>query len=225
MAEGPSLAVPALSDSQRATLAALCDTFIPATGDPADGTGDAHVDRVSGLIDRIADPRARFQLRLLIAALGNPLANALSGGPLRGFAAMTAPQRVELLRAMATSRLQLRRAGFQALKRLAHVGYYAWPAPNGRHPAWEAVGYPGPLPHSASEQDRALPELTLDRDTTLDCDVVVVGSGAGGGVAAGVLAQGGRSVIVLEKGRQHTARDFSWSEGEALTSTYLDGGL
>ncbi len=39
-------------------------------------------------------------------------------------------------------------------------------------------------------------------------EVVVVGSGAGGGVVAGELAERGRSVLLLEAGGHHTAEDF-----------------
>ncbi len=215
-----------LSRRQRAVLRALCETFVPPTGDPADGTGDPHLARVESLIDRIEDPSNRAKLLLLLTALGNPVANAAFGAPLKPLHGMSPAQRVRLMRGMAESGIQLRRAGFQAIKRLVNVSHYAWPAtPDGRHPAWEAVGYPGPLPHLPTERDERLPELAVDRDQTLDCDVVVVGSGAGGGVAAGVLAQGGRSVVVLEKGAQHTPKDFSWIEGESLANTYLDGGL
>ncbi len=46
-------------------------------------------------------------------------------------------------------------------------------------------------------------------------DVVVVGSGAGGGVVAGELAQRGRDVLLLELGSHHTAASFTRWEAKA----------
>ena len=46
-------------------------------------------------------------------------------------------------------------------------------------------------------------------------DVIVVGSGAGGGVVAGELAQCGRDVLLLEAGPHRTADDFSRWEAKA----------
>ena len=46
-------------------------------------------------------------------------------------------------------------------------------------------------------------------------DVIVVGSGAGGGVAAGELAQCGRDVLLLEVGPHRTADDFTRWEAKA----------
>jgi choline dehydrogenase-like flavoprotein len=46
-------------------------------------------------------------------------------------------------------------------------------------------------------------------------DVVVVGSGAGGGVVAGELAQCGRDVLLLETGPHKTADDFARWEAKA----------
>ena len=47
-------------------------------------------------------------------------------------------------------------------------------------------------------------------------DVVVVGSGAGGGLIAGELAERGRSVLLLELGPYRTARDFARWEAHAM---------
>ncbi|MEX2394697.1 MAG: GMC family oxidoreductase [Actinomycetota bacterium] len=48
----------------------------------------------------------------------------------------------------------------------------------------------------------------ISGDTALSCDVVVVGSGAGGAVVAKELAEAGRDVIVLEEGGYFTKDDF-----------------
>jgi choline dehydrogenase-like flavoprotein len=50
---------------------------------------------------------------------------------------------------------------------------------------------------------------------TSDFDVVVVGSGAGGGVVAGELAQRGRNVLLLECGPHLRAADFTRWEAKA----------
>jgi choline dehydrogenase-like flavoprotein len=65
------------------------------------------------------------------------------------------------------------------------------------------------------------------RDLTaapVECDVVIVGSGAGGGVVAAELAESGLSVMVLEEGDHHPTESFSSSMTGALRSLYREGG-
>jgi len=62
----------------------------------------------------------------------------------------------------------------------------------------------------------------LDRDTTFAADVAIVGTGAGGGVAAEILAGAGLSVLMLEEGPLHTSRDFRMRETEAYPQLYQE---
>ncbi len=61
-------------------------------------------------------------------------------------------------------------------------------------------------------------------DLDVDCDAVVVGSGAGGGAIAAELAEGGRSVIVLEEGGHYTSRDFTLDAPEMIKKLYRNAG-
>ena len=60
---------------------------------------------------------------------------------------------------------------------------------------------------------------------TLQCDVVVVGSGSGGSVVTGVLAAAGFRVIVLEKGSHFPAGSLSLLEGPSCEQMYEKGGM
>jgi choline dehydrogenase-like flavoprotein len=221
-----------LSTRQRAVLAAVCETLLPEIrrdGDPAGffatGARTAHTaQRVEELIAQLRDPLDLTRLKVLLGALGSPLANFALGGRFAALQQMDDGTREATLRGWAMSGVPQRRAGFQALKRLAHVAYYCWPLDGASHPAWRAAGYPGPLPPPGTAVE-PLPALAIDRDTTLECDVVVAGSGAGGGVVAGLLAQAGRSVVVLERGPNPGSRDMTQVEGDMLGTLYLDGAL
>ncbi len=58
-----------------------------------------------------------------------------------------------------------------------------------------------------------------------EVDVVVVGSGAGGGPFAYKMAQAGKSVLIIEAGGYYTAdKDFTEKEGEMSRKLYVEGG-
>jgi choline dehydrogenase-like flavoprotein len=61
-----------------------------------------------------------------------------------------------------------------------------------------------------------------DSDRTLDADVVIVGSGAGGGVTAEILALSGLSVIIVEEGALKSSRDFKMREADAYPTLYQE---
>ena len=63
---------------------------------------------------------------------------------------------------------------------------------------------------------------TLAEDLALDADVAIIGSGAGGGTAAEILAQAGLKVIVLEEGPLKTSNDFRMREADAYPELYQE---
>jgi choline dehydrogenase-like flavoprotein len=58
-----------------------------------------------------------------------------------------------------------------------------------------------------------------------ECDVVVVGSGAGGAGGAAELAEAGLDVIVLEAGEHYDRDSYPSDHLEAIAELYRDGGL
>src|SRR5690554_5361516 len=56
-------------------------------------------------------------------------------------------------------------------------------------------------------------------------DVIIIGSGAGGGTAAEILALAGQRVLILEEGSLKTSRDFENDELKAYTEMYQEGAL
>jgi choline dehydrogenase-like flavoprotein len=58
-----------------------------------------------------------------------------------------------------------------------------------------------------------------------ECDVVIVGSGAGGAVAAAELAEAGLDVLVLEAGDHYNRDNYPAGRLEAIATLYREAGL
>jgi len=175
--------------------------------------------RVAGHVATLPRTADRAELDLLLRLFESRVVNLLLAGIPRPFSAMAPAQRERYLRGWATSQLPQRRKAFQALKRLVTVTHYTTTPGAAR-----TIGYPGPLgpPPATPKPIRPLP---VTADTTLTCDVVVVGSGAGGAVVAAELAARGKDVVILEKGGYRNEADFTQREGEGLEQLYDAGGL
>ncbi len=211
-----------LTDRQRRALEDICETFCPS----GDGVPSARSLGVAeAVLEAVAlNPRGseRHQLAALLSLWDSPALGALGGAGPRRFSSLSPAERQRVLLSWRDSRAPQRRAVFHALRKGALLFYYMLPGVyGGRNPAWDAIGYDGPLGPLDGAPPRALTITPIDRDTTLDCDVVVVGSGAGGGAAAGVLAGAGLDVVVVESGGYYDDRDFDGSEFGALTSFYM----
>jgi long-chain-alcohol oxidase len=214
-----------LSSRQWRALEAICDTFAPGeNGMPS----ASEVGVPKALVDAVArNPREaeRRQTAQLLSAWDTRLLTALGGGGLERFSALPHQRREKVLLSWCDSRVPQRRAAFQALRKGALLLYYMLPGPNGgRSPVWDAIRYPGPLGKLVGAPPKAITPLAVDRDVTLECDVCVVGSGAGGGTAAGVLAAAGLDVVVLEGGDYYDDADFDGSEFDGYSHMYMNGG-
>jgi choline dehydrogenase-like flavoprotein len=215
-----------LSEIQQATLRAVADTFAPEVDVADDPTGfwrrkasDLGIDLA--IVDQLgsgAVPEEQLQgLRELLDALRD-----------QGFDGAPQEAREQILHAFMDSGPEAL-AGLSGLRALTFLLFYALPDPaTGRNANWEAIGYPGPraVPPSPGEAPKT---IALTRppggDLTLTADVVVVGSGSGGGVIAGRLAQAGKDVVVLEAGGYSNEADFNQLELWAYQNLYRAGGL
>ena len=64
----------------------------------------------------------------------------------------------------------------------------------------------------------------LERDQSLEADVVVIGTGAGGAAAAYELASRGLAVVMLEEGHYYDRRDFTGKLTEVIPKLYRASG-
>lgn len=219
-----------LSERERATLSALCNAFLPAlNGGKGDNAALFSIDaaargvpaRVEETLDILGESdRSRF--RLFLKMLDQPLFIAFQGGGVSRFASLSHVDAERVLLSLATSVVPDLRAGFQAIRRLATFHYYSVSINPSVDPVWSAIGY------EPSSNPPAVPSpLRLTRvedDVTLDCDACIVGSGAGGSVAAAVLAAKGLKVIVLESGSDWQSAEFDQREDPGSRELYLDRG-
>lgn len=215
----------------------LCDTLFPRV--EVDGEArpfyarqatDFGVDRdVARIIQEYVSPKQREDFRRLLRTVENPLLNMiLTGRPAR-FTGLRAELRERYLLGWAHSRLLTKRKGFHALKRLVLFLAYAKVLGDGRNPNWPAIGYEGPREAGREAYRRPsepmIEPLRPDRETTLEADVCVVGSGAGGAIAAAKLAEAGHRVVVLEAGPLQTADDFTQREADAYDRMFQGHGV
>ncbi|XP_008785203.2 long-chain-alcohol oxidase FAO2-like [Phoenix dactylifera] len=131
--------------------------------------------------------------------------------------------------------------------------FYSMTNENSENLSWNAIGYSLPTEEKPRKSQRERPlekgiietmdqtdaslleslakkGLTVSQDPMqniyrIRCDVAIVGSGCGGGVAAAVLASAGRKVIVIEKGNYFTSEDYTSIEAPSMYELYESGGI
>lgn len=185
-------------------------------------------------------------------AMGGRAAVAVATGQPRRYVNLPAAMQADCFRAWGQSSLPPLRSAHQAIRSLVLSVYYASPevtqaigyagplAARAPQAAWE-----GPLPGQQDDAEpvargpRVLPGAIaatplptgivtgadVMRDLHRTADVVVIGSGAGGAVAAQRMAEAGFEVVVLESGAYASRADFVEDEPQLMERLFADGAL
>lgn len=221
-----------LNSHQKNTLSRVCDTLLPAL-EAQDGEDERLfgirgsdlnlAELVEEKFEAVADAAKWGQIKLFLNLLENPLLNFLLSGHWGLFSRMDLEKRTAVLQSWGNSRFLSRRQAFQSIKRLTIFLFYAV-MPNGKaNPTWPVFNYDGP-PLNPANIPRRIKPLSIEHPATIETDVLVIGSGAGGSVVAAELSQAGFDVVVLEKGGYYAEKDFTGQELAGYNTLYENEG-
>jgi choline dehydrogenase-like flavoprotein len=205
---------PGLGRTERRTLSAICATMAPGIDGLPAAERDVDVSGPVAEFLRSVPPPMLLQLRLGLRAfewLAFP----------RRFSRMDQDRRERFLERLEGSRLSFKHDLLLMAKLFSTLGYAVTPEVQAR------VGYEigcGLADGGVPEPSPGLGD-TEPRPEGEECDVVIVGSGAGGAVAAATLAEAGLDVLVLEAGPHYDRDSYPRDQLEALQGLYRGSGL
>jgi choline dehydrogenase-like flavoprotein len=189
---------------------------LPAAAGAREGADSERVDVAAALVPYLASlpPRSVRRMGLALSIL------EWLPFPWR-FSRASVEARREMLESIETSGAPLVRDLVLAIKVLAGLAYGA------DLRVREAVGYVADCKLDAADEIPRVPTLgdTAPPPGGEECDVAIVGSGAGGAVVAAILAEAGLDVLVLEAGPHLDRTSYPSEPLEALSALYRDGGL
>ena len=210
-----------MNDVQRAVLRAVCDTVVPSLERDPDpdgfwGRSASDVGTPEALEDLIENTLPDEQRQGML--------ELLEGLAQLGFLDVSRRSREQHLRNLLMLGMDAA-VGGAALTGLTLFLAYGAPDPQtGQNPFWKTLGYPGPVSPAPQAERPLRPLVPEGEELSLEADVCVVGSGAGGGVIAGELATRGLKVVVLEAAGYFDESDFNQLELPAYQNMYWRGG-
>lgn len=217
-----------VNESQKKALAAVFGVIIPTlphktvlndywTASAADK------DIVERSLALVANLKKEDQNDFLLALrlLDSPMLGTTWLGAWKSAQKLSPTQIERMLHTWASSPLSDLRKLFATLKKLAAIAFYGdiIGSQYAQHIDYKTVI------DENFRQKQSINIFEIEKNTTLDCDVVIVGSGAGAGVVAARLAESGQKVIVVEKGRFMKNSDYNQRELDMLRKTYEAQGL
>lgn len=207
-----------MSEERRAGLRTICNTVVPAIARADDPTGYW----ARQATDVGADEALIAALAAMPADARNGLLGLVDGLVAQGIVGASQRSREQILSRTALLGPQAA-FGVNSLSGLVRLMTYGVPDASGQNPFWKQFGYPGPV-SAPPQAPKPIRPTVPQGDVTLHADVVVVGSGSGGGVIAGRLAAAGRKVVVLEAGGYFNESDFNQLELWGYQNLYWRGG-
>ena len=219
----PALPPTFLSLREIRTLAAFAEVFIE--GEPELISPQEIAYNIDHYLAQVRSTRVTsLRLSLLLVEYVLP---RLSWWPFRrSFSRLRPSARKKLLQSkLKNPRMPRLFRDFAKVKTLFLVGYY------GDVRVHESIGFvpvaerPQYQPDKLQTRNLPLLKLTQPQSDTLHCDVVVIGSGAGGAVVAYNLAAQGRDVILLEEGPYVPTAEITNDEAAMFPRIYKEGGL
>jgi len=194
-------------------LVAVAETALPA-GRLIPAAGEATVDKVEQFLHQMPSPLQRGAAGLL-----HGLDGAAWLKERRPFAKLSPEKRLALLEGWRTGDA-IRRLLLRALVSPLKMAHFDDPK------LYQQLG----CVYEATRVREAKPAYLrervhqLDGDLAVECDVVVIGTGAGGAVVGRELVEAGLAVVFVEQGRYFDRSDFSGRAFEMQQKLYRRGG-
>ena len=205
-----------LSTSERALLLEVARAALPG-GRVLPAAGEQTALRAEAFIASLGS-FARQGYRGLLRSL--ELASAARFG--RTFASLPLGRRLSLLDGWRRS--EAMRLALRALLTPIKLGYFDDPAVHATLGCRYAIDPPAQREPKRWES-QVVDGTQLPADETLECDAVVVGTGAGGAPVAKELAEAGYAVLLVEEGEYVRREEFSGRPVEMMRRLYRDGGF
>ncbi|KAG0210959.1 hypothetical protein BGX28_008667 [Mortierella sp. GBA30] len=243
----PQTTKPKLTEEQIKVVYAILDTFIPElegeelekfVRENSNGTNEEALrafGRASVANQKVGDivieklhslPVEKIEeLGTVFKVLSTKIGTLALGGTYGEFPSLSRAQRTQIVNSWSNSMITKLRILSRAMFSLAAITFYSQPL----DVVHKAIGYPGPDPEMHSERfsTKTFPNYDFmevpPQGLELSVDVVIVGSGAGGGVMAAELSKAGKRVLVIEKGHHYAQSELSLVQADGFDKLYENG--
>ena len=205
-----------LSAAERTILRALADAALPP-GQLLPAVSESALDRCESMLSGLPYKMGNGY-RAMLWTLETGAAIRFGGR----FSTLPLERRLKVLEAMHAA--EATRLVVRALLSPLKLGYLDDPS------VYAALGCryaldPPKVKEKPRWQQQVTAASTLSENEALECDVVIVGTGAGGAPIAAKLAEAGHAVLLLEEGEQFTRADFTGRPVDMLKKLYRKSGL